>query len=71
MSTFDPLKATREEIAGVSGILESLKRQEQVAEEAMSKAETDLNALRKLRGFAQIYLQQKRDELARLEAAKQ
>jgi len=66
MTTFDGTKAIREEIAGLSDILRTLRQQERGAEEAMSKAESELNNIRKLRGFAEITMVAKRGVLERL-----
>ena len=68
-SDFDPLKAAREEIGGLAEVLRVLKHRERDCEEAMGRAESELNAVRKLRGFCDIQIAQLREEIAKLEAA--
>lgn len=52
--TFDPLRAAREELAGLNDVYRVLIARERACEEAMSHAENELNAIRKLIGFCQI-----------------
>jgi len=67
MTEFDPLKAAREEAAALSDVLATLRRRENAAEIAMGQAESELNAIRKLRGYAQMELARIRDRIAALE----
>ena len=68
MADFDPIKAIREEISGLADVQKSLRARERIAEETIGRAESELNDLRKLRGFADIELQRKREVLRALEA---
>lgn len=70
MTEFDPIKAMREELAGLADILSTIQRRERAAEEAMSEAENELNAVRKLRGFASIQIGILREKIAKLEREK-
>jgi hypothetical protein len=67
MSEFDPIKALREEATGLVDVLAVLTRRENAAETAIGAAESELNAIRKLRGYAQIELARIRDRIAALE----
>jgi len=64
---FDPLKAAREELAGLGDIHRVLLRRERKAEEAMSEAENELNAIRKLIGYVQIGQNQLKERIKELE----
>jgi hypothetical protein len=64
---FDPARALREEIAGVSDVIKTFRLWETEAEEAMAKAEIRLNAVRKMAGFARGELDRKRAVLMELE----
>jgi hypothetical protein len=66
MSDFDPIKALQEEITGLVSVSSSIAARSRVAEEAMSKAEQELNDVRKVLGYVQIELQRKRTVLAEL-----
>jgi hypothetical protein len=63
---FDPIKAIREEIAGLHGVQEAIKRRERAEEANMAEAETELNALRKIGGYLRIEIERKRDALQKL-----
>lgn len=52
MTQFDPKKALQEEIAGLGDIIKTLSSRRVAAEERMTQAETELNALMKLAEFA-------------------
>jgi hypothetical protein len=67
MSEFDPLRAAREEAAAMADVLATISRRERAAEAAIGEAEIELNAIRKLRGYAQIELARIRDRIAALE----
>lgn len=58
--TFDPVRAIGEEITGLIEVRNALKAREREAEEAAARAESDLNATRKLIGFADSELERKR-----------
>jgi hypothetical protein len=67
MSEFDPIKAAREELVGLHDVLAVMRRGERVAEEAMAAAESDLNAIRKLRGYAQLEVERLKARIASME----
>jgi len=64
---FDPLKAAREEFAGLSEIHRVLLQRERKAEEAMSEAENELNAVRKLIGYVRIGQDKLKERIKELE----
>jgi hypothetical protein len=66
-SRFDPLKAAREELAGLSDIARVLAQHERQAEENMAKAEQELNALRKITGYVRISADTIKQRIAELE----
>lgn len=66
--TFDPLKAAREELAGLADVLKAIRRRENAAEAIISEAENELNAIRKIRGFCQILIELTEKRIAELEA---
>lgn len=68
MIPFDPIKAIREEIAGLADVAKVISARERAAEAALGQAEAELNAVRKLSGFAKAELARKREVLAHLEA---
>lgn len=53
MAEFDPMRAAAEELSGLHDILRVMRLREGICEQAMGQAEVELNAIRKLRGFAQ------------------
>jgi hypothetical protein len=65
---FDPIQAVREELMGMGDILATLRRRENIAEEAMGVAEVELNAIRKLRGYCQSEVDRLRARLKAMEA---
>ena len=68
MSTaFDPLRAAREELAGLSDVARALSQRQQKAEEAMALAESELNAIRKISGYLRITMDTIRQRVAELE----
>lgn len=69
MSEFDPLKAAREELTGYIEVARSFQNLENAAEEAMGKAEKQLNDVRKVQGFVRIAIEQCRQRVAVLEKA--
>jgi len=64
---FDPLKAAREELAGLSDIHRVLLQRERRCEEAMGEAENELNAIRKLIGYVRIGQDQLKERIKELE----
>lgn len=66
-STFDPIKAAREELAGLGEVGRVLAQRERACEEAMSKAEQELNAVRKITGYVRISVDTIRQRIAELE----
>lgn len=69
MTKFDPIKAAREELAGLASVQAVITRRENAAEEAMGLAEVELNAIRKIRGFVRIAIEEHRAKLRQLEEA--
>lgn len=67
MTDFDATRAVREELAGLADVMRTIRQREQAAEEAMSAAENELNAIRKLRGYCEIEIGRLRSRLAALE----
>lgn len=65
-TVFDGMRAIREEIEGLNGVRTTLIAQERRAESALGEAEAQLNALRKLRAFADAEIARKRTVLAEL-----
>jgi hypothetical protein len=70
MTEFDAARAVREQLAGLADIMRTIRQREQAAEEAMSAAENELNAIRKLRGFCEIEIGHLRARLTALEMQK-
>jgi len=64
---FDPLKAAREELAGLNDVARVLLQRERAAEEAMGKAEQELNAIRKINGYVRIAAEAVRRRIEELE----
>lgn len=68
MSTaFDPLRAAREELAGLADVQRALTRRENACEEAMATAENELNAIRKITGYVRISIDTLRQRIMELE----
>jgi len=63
---FDPVRAIREEIQGLSEIRGTLIVRERRAQQNMIEAETEFNALARLRGFVDSELERKRTALISL-----
>ena len=63
MAEFDPIRSIQQELEGLAAVRLSMKRREAVAEEAMGKAEQELNDLRKLSGFLSLEIERKRKVL--------
>ena len=66
-TSFDALKAAREELVGLSDVARALSQRERIAEEAMSLAENELNAIRKITGYVRISMDTIRQRIAKLE----
>jgi hypothetical protein len=71
MTIFDPLKAAREELAGLNEVAVTIGRRERHAEEAMGKAEVELNALRKITGYVRISMDTIKQRIQELEKEQQ
>ena len=67
MINFDALRAAREELTGMADVLTTITRRENDCEAVMGKAETELNAIRKLRGYCQAEIQRIRARINKLE----
>jgi predicted nucleic acid-binding Zn-ribbon protein len=68
MTDYEPIKSVKEQLASLADVLRTMRQRERSAEEAMSAAENELNAIRKLRGFCEIEIHALRTKLAALEA---
>lgn len=66
-TSFDPLKAAKEELMGLSEVQRVLKARERTCEEAMSKAEQELNAIRKITGYVRLSMETIALRIAELE----
>jgi septal ring factor EnvC (AmiA/AmiB activator) len=67
MTDYDPLRSLREELAGLNDILSAIKQRERTCEAEIAAAESELNAVRKLVGFARIEIEKRRAEIRKLE----
>jgi hypothetical protein len=67
VSEFDSIRAAHEELAGLSEIQRVLTQRERACEEAMSKAESELNAVRKITGYVRISIDTIRARISELE----
>ena len=67
MTEFDATRAVREQLTGLTDVMRTIRQREQAAEEAMSAAENELNAIRKLRGYCEIEIDRLRSRLTALE----
>jgi hypothetical protein len=70
MTEFDPIKALNEEITALVDVQKSMAARNRVAEEAMAKAETELNDLRKVKAIVDIEIDRKRSVLRELQDEK-
>lgn len=66
-SAFDPVRAAKEELVGLNEMQRVLKARERECEEAMSKAEQELNAIRKITGYVKVSMQTIALRIAELE----
>ena len=66
-AAFDPLRAAREELAGLNDVARALSRRERACEEALSLAESELNAIRKIAGYVRISISTIQERIAELE----
>jgi hypothetical protein len=69
MTAFDPLRTAREALAGLADVQRVLIQREHRCEMAMSEAEQELNAIRKIIGYTRISLDALRKRIEDLEAA--
>jgi hypothetical protein len=69
MAEFDPIRAAKEELSGLHAVLTTMVRRENAAEMAMGLAEEELNAIRKLRGYAQMQVEAMQERIRKLEEA--
>ncbi len=67
MSAFDPIRAAGEELASLADVQRALTQRERECEEAMSRAETELNAIRKIIGYVRVSVDATRQRIAELE----
>lgn len=67
MTQFDEMRAIREEISGVVDIINTLNVRKRGLEQKMTEAETELNSVTKLHGFAKAELERKQKVLQRLQ----
>lgn len=67
MTDFDPVKALREEIMGLTEIKASLSRREKNLQMQYTELEIELNSVTLLRGFADQEIERKRKVLKALE----
>ena len=68
---FDALKALREELSGLSEVQIALHKRQMAAEGVMAQAEDELNAIRKLRGYCELQMEEKRKQIQMLELERQ
>ena len=67
MPDFDPLRAAREELNGLADVQRVLAQRENACEDAMGKAENELNAIRKIIGYVRISVDTLRARIDELE----
>jgi hypothetical protein len=67
MNPYDPIKAIREELVGLTEVEKSIKSLVRGAEAKLGQAEAELFSARKVEGFLNIEIQRKRDALKQLE----
>ena len=68
MTTFDPIKALKEEISGLVEVRVALVKRERQLSVQHGELEVELNSIIKLRGFADAELDRKRTVLLSLES---
>ena len=66
MTKFDALRAAREELTALNDVLRTMNQRERAAEAAIALAESELNAIRKLRGFCQLSIETARKRMEEL-----
>ena len=66
--TFDPIRAVREEVQGLLEVKSVLAARERRAQQTATEAESEYNALVKLRGFVDAEIARKREVVLKLEA---
>jgi hypothetical protein len=67
VTEFDPIKSLREELAALADIERIIRGREYACEVQISQAESELNAVRKLRGYVKIQVDVARSKLTKLE----
>jgi hypothetical protein len=67
VSGFDPIKALKEEIAGVGDIVTTLTHRKRNLAQKYGELEVELNQVTKLHGFAVAEMERKRQVLKQLE----
>lgn len=68
MTDFDPLKAQREIVAGLNDVFKVIHSRAREAEQRMTEAEADYNAMLKLETFTKDLLTQAQAKLGELTA---
>jgi hypothetical protein len=71
MTAFDPIKALRDELTALADVERAIRRRENACEAAISEAETELNAVRKIRGWLRIQIEQTKHKLLQIERDQQ
>jgi hypothetical protein len=67
MVDYDPMRAIQQELEGLNQVSVSMRRRQSVAEEAIAKAENELNDINKVYGFLKIEIERKRTILSELQ----
>lgn len=68
-TAFDALRAAREELGGLVDVQRVLTQRERACEEAVGKAEVELNAVRKINGYVRMSMDTIRQHITELEKA--
>jgi hypothetical protein len=69
VTKFDPIKALREELAGLASVQVAVRRRANAALEAIGRAEAELNDIGKIEVFVRIAIEERRAKLRQLEEA--
>lgn len=67
MTAFDQLKALKEQRMGLVDVEKAIRSRERTCEEAIGKAEAELNAIRVVRGYVRIQMEELSNKIAKLE----
>lgn len=70
-TAFDEVRALKEEISGVAGVINNLSIRKRGLEQKMAETEAEFNSLTLLHGFAKAELERKQKVLRRIEEANQ